>query len=98
MKRYISNIIAGLALVSAPALVSCSSDYLETAPTESVSTGDAVGNAENAYKALNGIARTMSTQQYAWSQGCAGENRIAILYEEYPSQYYFYNYYDHRPR
>ena len=48
MKRYISNIIAGLALVSAPALVSCSSDYLETAPTESVSTGDAVGNAENA--------------------------------------------------
>ena len=91
MKRYISNIIAGLALVSAPALVSCSSDYLETAPTESVSTGDAVGNAENAYKALNGIARTMSTQQYAWSQGCAGENRIVILYEEYPSQYYFYN-------
>ena len=38
MKRYISNIIAGLTLVSAPALVSCSSDYLETAPTESVST------------------------------------------------------------
>ena len=93
MKRYISNVIVSLALVSAPILVSCSSDYLDTAPTESVSTGDAISNAENAYKALNGIAKTMSTQQYAWSQGCAGENRIFVIYENYASQYYYYNYY-----
>jgi len=35
----------------------------------------------------------MSTQQYAWSQGCAGENRVMVIYENYPSQDYFYNYY-----
>ncbi len=93
MKRYINNVIVSLTLISAPLLVSCSSDYLDTAPTESVSTGDAVGNADNAYKALNGIAKTMSTQQYAWSQGCAGENRVMVIYENYPSQDYFYNYY-----
>ena len=93
MKRYINNVIVSLTLISAPLLVSCSSDYLDTAPTESVSTEDAVGNADNAYKALNGIAKTMSTQQYAWSQGCAGENRIMVIYENYPSQDYFYNYY-----
>lgn len=93
MKRYINNVIVSLTLISAPLLVSCSSDYLDTAPTESVSTGDAVGNADNGYKALNGIAKTMSTQQYAWSQGCAGENRVIVIYENYPSQDYFYNYY-----
>lgn len=93
MKRYINNVIVSLTLISAPLLVSCSSDYLDTAPTESVSTVDAVGNTDNAYKALNGIAKTMSTQQYAWSQGCAGENRIMVIYENYPSQDYFYNYY-----
>lgn len=93
MKKFINNIMAGLVLVSAPALVSCGEDYLNTAPTESVSTDDAVATTENAYKALNGIAKSMSTQQYAWSQGCAGENRVIVIYENYPSQDYFYNYY-----
>ena len=93
MKKFISNIMAGLVLVSAPALVSCGADYLNTAPTESVSADDAVATTENAYKALNGIAKSMSTQQYAWSQGCAGENRVMVIYENYPSQDYFYNYY-----
>ena len=93
MKKYISNIMAGFMLVSAPALVSCGEDYLNTAPTESISADDAVATTENAYKALNGIAKSMSTQQYAWDQGCAGENRIIALYENYASQDYFYNYY-----
>ena len=93
MKRFTNNIIAGLLLVSAPALVSCGADYLNTAPTESVSPEDAIANTENAYKALNGIAKSMSTQQAAWDQGCAGENRIIVLYEDYASQDYFYNYY-----
>ena len=85
--------MAGFMLVSAPALVSCGEDYLNTAPTESISADDAVATTENAYKALNGIAKSMSTQQYAWSQGCAGENRVIVIYENYPSQDYFYNYY-----
>ena len=83
----------GLVATTIASLSSCSSDYLETSPTESISTGQAVGTTTNAYKALNGIAKTMSTQQYAWSQGCAGEDRIISIYENYPSQDYLYNYY-----
>lgn len=86
-------LIAGLVASTALAMTSCGSDYLETSPSESVSTGQAVGSTTNAYKALNGIAKTMSTQQYAWAQGCAGEGRIISIYENYPSQDYIYNYY-----
>ncbi len=93
MKRYISNLLAGVAIIATPALVACSEDYLETSPTDSVSAAMATSTAENGYNALNGIAKTMSTQQYAWSQGCAGEGRIYTIYENYGSQDYFYNYY-----
>lgn len=93
MKKYINKIFVGGLSIATLTMTSCASDYLDTVPTESVSTETAVGDAENAYKALNGIARTMSTQQYAYSQGCAGENRIIALYENYASQDYFYNYY-----
>lgn len=86
-------LIAGLVASTALAMTSCGSDYLETSPSESVSTGQAVGSTTNAYKALNGIAKTMSTQQYAWSPGCAGEDRIISIYENYPSQDYIYNWY-----
>lgn len=93
MKKYIYNLMIGIACLGIPSLTSCSSDYLETAPTESVNAVDALATAENAYSALNGIARTMTCQQYAWSQGCAGETRIISIYENYPSQDYLYNYY-----
>ncbi len=93
MKKYMNKIFVGSLAIAALTMTSCASDYLDTVPTESVSTGTAVGSAENAYMALNGIAKTMSTQQYAYSQGCAGENRIIALYENYASQDYFYNYY-----
>ena len=93
MKRYLSNVLAGLVLIGTPALVACQSDYLETSPTESISADQATATADNAYMALNGIAKTMSTQQYAWSQGCAGEGRIYTIYENYGSQDYLYNYY-----
>lgn len=93
MKKYMNKIFVGSLAIAALTMTSCASDYLDTVPTESVSTGTAVGDAENAYMALNGIAKTMSTQQYAYSQGCAGENRIIALYENYASQDYFYNYY-----
>ena len=48
----------GLVATTIASLSSCSSDYLETSPTESISTGQAVGTTTNAYKALNGIAKT----------------------------------------
>lgn len=86
--NYILACCFALGVVS---MTSCGSDYLDTTPTESVGTSTAIGTADNAYKALNGIARTMSTQQYAYSQGCAGENRIISIYENYASQNYLYN-------
>lgn len=91
--KKINYIIAGCLTLGAGALTSCGSDYLDTIPTESVGTQTAIGTAENAYKALNGIARTMSTQQYAYSQGCAGENRIISIYENYASNDYYFNRY-----
>ncbi len=86
-------IIAGCLALGAGTLASCGSDYLNTTPTESIGTATAVGTAENAYKSLNGIAKTMSTQQYAYATqgGCAGENRIISIYENYASQNYLYN-------
>lgn len=89
--KKINIIIAGCLALGASTLASCGSDYLNTTPTESIGTATAVGTADNAYKALNGIAKTMSTQQYAYSQGCAGENRIISIYENYASQNYLYN-------
>ena len=81
MKKLIkSYIIAALCL---PAFASCSSDFLDTTPTQSVSTATALSTTSNGYKVLNGIAKSMSTQQHAWSQGCAGENRIIAIYENY---------------
>lgn len=74
-------------------MVSCSDDYLDTTPTSSVGTSTAMGTTENAMKALNGIARMMTTQHYMFSQGFAGENYIMNKMECYPSENYLYNYY-----
>lgn len=91
MKRYINKFFfAGLFAVAS--LSSCSSDYLDTNPTESVSSGSVISSTDNMKKALNGIAKTMTTQQHAFGQGFAGENAIIRLYEDLPSQDYNYNY------
>lgn len=93
MKNYINKIFGCAILASATMLASCGSDYLETKPTSSVGSEDAVATTEMAYKALNGIARCQTTQHYAFSQGFAGENAIMRLYENLPSQNYNYNAY-----
>lgn len=93
MKNYINKIFGCAILASATLLASCGSDYLETKPTVSVSSTEAVATTDMAYKALNGIARCQTTQHYAYSQGFAGENAIMRLYENLPSQNYNYNYY-----
>lgn len=93
MKNYINKIFGCAILASATLLASCGSDYLETKPTASVSSTEAVATTDLAYKALNGIARCQTTQHYAFSQGFAGENAIMRLYENLPSQNYNYNYY-----
>lgn len=93
MKNYINKIFGCTILASATLLASCGSDYLETKPTASVSSTEAVATTDMAYKALNGIARCQTTQHYAFTQGFAGENAIMRLYENLPSQNYNYNYY-----
>lgn len=93
MKNYINKIFGCAILASATLLASCGSDYLETKPTASVSSTEAVATTDMAYKALNGIARCQTTQHYAFSQDFAGENAIMRLYENLPSQNYNYNYY-----
>ncbi len=92
MKIYINKFFfAGLIAVAS--LSSCSSDYLNTNPTESVSYSDVINSTDNMKKALNGISKTMTAQQNAYSQGFAGENAIIRLYEDLPSQDYNYNIY-----
>lgn len=94
MKKYINRILSAACIASAAlATVACSSDYLDTKPTDSVSDATAVGTTENAFKSLNGIAETMTTQHYWYSQGMAGEGYIMIKTECYPSENYNYNYY-----
>lgn len=95
MKRYINKLFVGSLLIGATSLMftSCASDYLDTDPSESVSDETAVATTENAYKTLNGVAKTMTIQHSAYRQGFCGENAIIRLYENLPSQDYNYNYY-----
>ena len=86
--KIIGIFAAGAAIVSG-----CGKDYLDTAPTDSVSAELAVVNFQNAYASLNGIAETMCCQQYMGSQGDCGENAVIRLLENYPSQDYTYNVY-----
>ena len=94
MKIYMNKLCVGLfSIALSVGMASCSADYLDTAPTSSVGTSTAVGTTENEMKALNGIARMMTTQHNMCSQGFAGENYIMNKMECYPSENYLYNYY-----
>lgn len=94
MKKYINKLFIGALFASMSFLASsCSSDYLDTNPTDSTGAADAVGTTANAMKALNGVAKLMTTQHSNFSQGFCGENNIMIQYESYPSANYNYNYY-----
>lgn len=92
MKKFINKYFVGAcALGLSMAATSCSEDYLDTKPTSSVSTAEAVGTTENAAKAINGIAEIMKTQQSYFGQGFCGENNVISQYENYCSQDYLYN-------
>ena len=86
-KVLLSGIVASMTLAS----VSCADDYLDTKPTSSTSSADAVGTTENAYGALNGIAALMCTQHQLFGQGWCGENYIMTKMEAFPSQSFAYN-------
>lgn len=93
MKKIINKLFAGSLLAGMMLVSSCAGDYLDTAPTDSTGATDAVGTTANAMKALNGIAKIMTTQHSYFGGGFAGENNIMIRYESYPSENYNYNYY-----
>ncbi len=93
MKKIINKLFAGSLLAGMMLVSSCAGDYLDTAPTDSTGATDAVGTTANAMKALNGIAKIMTTQHSYFGDGFAGENNIMIQYESYPSENYNYNVY-----
>ena len=93
MKKIINKLFAGSLLAGMMLVSSCAGDYLDTAPTDSTGATDAVGTTANAMKALNGIAKIMTTQHSYFGGGFAGENNIMNQYESYPSENYNYNYY-----
>ncbi len=64
------------ALVISLAMVSCSEDYLETAPTSSIGEDQLVGSVENYGSAINGIAALMVTQQGYHGQGFSGMSTV----------------------
>ncbi|MCE8485521.1 RagB/SusD family nutrient uptake outer membrane protein [Bacteroides uniformis] len=90
MKKIINKLFAGSLLAGMMLVSSCAGDYLDTAPTDSTGATDAVGTTANAMKALNGIAKIMTTQHSYFGGGFAGENNIMIQYESYPSENYNY--------
>ena len=68
-------------------LFSCSSDYLDTTPTASVSPSVIFETTDNAKLAINGICKMMTTQ-YLESQGFNGEGTIKTYYGNYPGNDY----------
>lgn len=68
-------------LAGALTLGSCSSDYLDTSPTDKVSPEVVYATTKNAKMAINGIARLM-TNQHIGAQGFNGEGSIKLYYGE----------------
>ncbi len=94
MNKNINKILlSGLLLGSAMVMTSCGEDYLETKPTESINYPTAFATVDNCYKVLNGVAKSMTIQHSNYGNGFCGENAIMRLYENYPSQDYYYNEY-----
>ncbi|MBP1615851.1 MAG: hypothetical protein H6Q13_3299 [Bacteroidetes bacterium] len=93
MKRYIDKLFLGSLILAAAMITSCSGDYLDTTPTSSIGSNTTFATTENAAMVVNGIAQIMCTQQYSFSQGYCGENRIKSIYGEYPSKEFIYNQY-----
>lgn len=86
-KILLGGLVAGMALTS----VSCADDYLDTKPTSSTGSVDAIGTTENGYGSLNGISALMCKQHQLFGQGFCGENYIMTKMEAYPSQSFAYN-------
>ena len=87
MKIFKYLLIAGIAALG---LSSCSSDYLDTAPTAETGTATAFETTDNVKLAINGCARVMMNQ-YLGTQGMCGEGCIKMWYGNYPGQDFYVN-------
>lgn len=76
--KKIKILLYGLLSTFAIVGTSCSDDYLDTNPTESVSEGDAVKTAENLAALINGMHRNMYTRQND-NQGQGGHGGLMIM-------------------
>ncbi len=80
-------------MISAILISSCSKDYLDTTPTESIGTPTVFETTEGAALAINGICKLM-TRQYTGSdfgQGFNGEGTIKMYYGNYPGNHFTVN-------
>lgn len=77
-----------LAVLALGSLASCADDYLDTAPTTSITTAIATSNTENITRAMQGICRGMYGQYQNENQFVSGEP-IYMLYGEVQSNDYF---------
>ena len=62
MKTKYKILTFSLVFAFALGLSSCSEDFLQTVPTDSVSTDIALGSTDNMMLAINGIDRTLYAQ------------------------------------
>lgn len=81
------NILKYFILTGAFMLASCSSDFLETEPTDATSVETVFETTDNAKLAINGMARIM-TNQHMGSQGFNGEGTIKMYYGNYPGNHF----------
>ena len=75
--QLFKHIAAGLLLSGSLVGTSCSSDYMDTIPTENVSFTTVSTSLDNLYLALNGIHRKMVSQDLG-NQGLGGEPGFII--------------------
>jgi hypothetical protein len=87
MKKVIKHILFVTAIAT---LASCKKDYLETEPTDAVSTATVFASTKSAKLAVNGLAKMM-TSQYLGSQGFNGEGTIKMYYGNYPGNHFSVN-------
>ena len=85
MKKILVTILFAVGM-----LCSCSKDYLETAPTSSVSPSTVFESTDKAKVAINGINRLM-VSQWIGSQGFNGEGTVKLYHGEYPGNDFFVN-------
>lgn len=83
MKKNVK--LYGLLLILSVWFSSCGSDFLDTLPSETISSTEVFESTDNAKLAINGIARLMVSQQLSTQTMC-GEGTIKYMFGEYTGE------------